>query len=133
MTAPPTIVAPVVSTADFKSAVQAATRAEFTPLEVEPRRIAFQRAHGLAVTVDDLQWTKVHWERALHLLSKNAELRLALDAVDRVQFLPSPALAMVSIWGALESLFSPAKIELRFRISSNIAAYMEPPGPNARV
>ena len=32
------------------------------------------------------------------------------------------------VWGALEQLFAPSKAELRYRVSSNIAAYLNPPG-----
>lgn len=32
---------------------------------------------------------------------------------------------MVSLWGALESLFSPSRPELSFRVSGLIAAYLE--------
>ena len=35
---------------------------------------------------------------------------------------------MVSPWGALEALFSPSTSELKFRVSSLIAAYFEVPG-----
>ena len=35
---------------------------------------------------------------------------------------------MVSIWGALEALFSPSTTELKFRVSALIAAFLEPPG-----
>jgi hypothetical protein len=37
-------------------------------------------------------------------------------------------LALVSLWGALERLFTREKTELRFRVSANMAAYLEPPG-----
>src|SRR5262249_37758564 len=41
---------------------------------------------------------------------------------------PDPRLALVSLWGALETLFFVGKGELRFRISSLIAAFLEEPG-----
>lgn len=37
-------------------------------------------------------------------------------------------MVLVSLWGALEALFSPRTAELRFRVSALIAAYLEPPG-----
>lgn len=39
------------------------------------------------------------------------------------------AVSLLAVWGALEHLFSPAKQELRFRVTTNIAAYLESPGP----
>jgi hypothetical protein len=37
-------------------------------------------------------------------------------------------LGLVAVWGALERLFSPSHVELSFRVSANIAAYLELPG-----
>lgn len=36
---------------------------------------------------------------------------------------------MLEIWGELERIFSPTHAELRFRVSVNIATFLEPPGP----
>jgi hypothetical protein len=49
-------------------------------------------------------------------------------ALDSIWETPSPSLALLTLWGALENLFSPAKQELRFRVSANIASYLEVPG-----
>lgn len=45
------------------------------------------------------------------------------------QFVEDTALILVSLWGALEAIFSPSTSELRFRVSALIAAYLNPPGP----
>jgi hypothetical protein len=37
----------------------------------------------------------------------------------------SPQLGLLALWGALERLFSPSMQELRFRVSANIATYLE--------
>ena len=42
--------------------------------------------------------------------------------------IPHHALTLVSLWGALEALFSPSTSELRFRVSILIASYIHPPG-----
>jgi hypothetical protein len=50
-----------------------------------------------------------------------------MESVDQAQFVHRPQLALM-LWTGLEELFSPSKSELRYRISSLIAAYLEPPG-----
>jgi hypothetical protein len=37
-------------------------------------------------------------------------------------------MALVAVWGGLERLFSTSNQELSFRVSANIASYLEPPG-----
>ena len=75
-----------------------------------------------------LEWVKQHWEIALNLIEKSTEFRLALDVYLSGQFIPNPAMTMVATWGALEALFLDTKAELKFRVSSLLAAYMEPRG-----
>jgi hypothetical protein len=48
------------------------------------------------------------------------------------QYVHRRALTLVALWAALEAMFSPSTSELRFRVSSLIAAYLEPPGPSRR-
>lgn len=65
-------------------------------------------------------------------LGASPEFELAIEALDSVQFVHKPALAMVSVWGALEALFSPAHSELKFRVSALIATFLEEPGIERR-
>ncbi|MCF1492456.1 hypothetical protein GOZ83_05040 [Agrobacterium vitis] len=79
--------------------------------------------------VDAIAWTSNHFETTQKLLETSPEFRLAANALDAGQFYQETALAMVSLWGALEAIFSPSTAELRFRVSALIAAYLYPPGP----
>ena len=64
----------------------------------------------------------------LELYQSHSEFRLAIDALDHGQFEPNPSLSLVSLWGAIEALFSPSTTELKFRVSALVAAYLEPLG-----
>lgn len=97
------------------------------PFEVQARHLPFG-AVGKLATAEEIQWVTQHWQATLSMIHSSAEFELAVDALDSVQFVRQPALAMVSIWGALEALFSPSKTELRFRVSSLIATFLEEPG-----
>lgn len=130
--ASPSLSAPVVATVPFASVAGTPDQqAQFTPLEVGTRHFPLQTAEGKALTAAQFDWLRDHWEKSLGLLKKHSEVRLALDVIDRAQFVANRALILVSLWGALEALFSPGKTELRFRVSANIASYLEPSG-NAR-
>ena len=62
------------------------------------------------------------------MYQSHAEFRLAIDALDHGQFEPNPSLSLVALWGAIEALFSPSTSELKFRVSSLVASFLEPPG-----
>ncbi|MCR8493162.1 HEPN domain-containing protein [Ochrobactrum sp. WV_118_8] len=83
-------------------------------------------------TVDTLQWVQDYFETALKLRKESTEFRLASFAIDSGQFIDNTALVLISLWGALEALFSPSTSELRFRVSALIAAYLYPPGEERR-
>jgi hypothetical protein len=78
--------------------------------------------------LEHIAWVQKNWRAAANLRGQSAEFRLALEVFEVGQFIPSTAMILVSIWGALEAIFSPSSTELRFRVSALIAAYMEPPG-----
>jgi hypothetical protein len=61
-------------------------------------------------------------------MTKSSTLNDAFQAFDPSGNLPNKSVAMLAIWGSLEHLFSPAKHELRFRVSANIASFLERPG-----
>lgn len=81
-------------------------------------------------TMEDLQWVKEHWECALDLIQASAAFRLGFEAIANAQLIHSPALGLVSVWAALEALFTASTTELRFRVSVMISAYLSPPGPD---
>jgi hypothetical protein len=73
-------------------------------------------------------WVAKRWRVGLQLSKESAEFALAAEAIDSGQFVQKSALALVSLWAALEALFSPSTSELKFRVSALIASYLEPPG-----
>jgi hypothetical protein len=101
--------------------------AALVPFEVQKRRFPLSVASGAANT-NNLEWVRKRW-RLTHAMAANSEeFALAVEALDTGQFIEHTALALVSTWAALEALFSPSTTELKFRVSSLIAAFLEPPG-----
>lgn len=76
----------------------------------------------------ELEWIKSHWEPASSLLF-NTDFFTAFDAIDFSKWHAGPQVGLLALWGALERLFSPSAQELRFRVSANIASYLEERGP----
>lgn len=99
--------------------------------EVQQRHFPLGVAGGVA-TAASVAWVKDRWQVTHELIGKSAEFSLAVEAIDSGQFVQNTALALVSLWGALEAIFSPSTSELKFRVSSLIATFLEPPG-NDRV
>jgi hypothetical protein len=81
-----------------------------------------------SLSADRLYWVRNKWQDAVDLMASHADFRLAMEAFEMSTFIPHHALTLVSLWGALEALFSPSTSELRFRVSILIASYIHPPG-----
>jgi len=118
---------PVISNERFASIPIVEQEPELMPIEIYPRLFASDRSANSAVTFEDLQWLADNWEASSKLL-RNEDFNVAFQAVDSSLWNASPALALVSVWGALERLFSFSTQELSFRVSAHIAAYLEMPG-----
>jgi len=124
----PAITLPVFSNYAFSNLAQVSDdEAHFFPYEVYPRHFPLGVTGGIT-TQDALEWLASHWQVAVRLFDQSAEFLVAAEAIDSGQFVRESRLTLVSIWGALEALFSPSTSELKFRVSALIAAYLEPPG-----
>ena len=126
--ASPFLLVPVVASGPFAKAKNDEEEIHFWPMEVEPRMLVVEQKASHEIEVHDLDWIKGHWWDAGKLMHRHDEFNLLFQACAQCMFTRQPALALLSLWGALEGMFSPAKTELRFRVSTNIAAYLEPLG-----
>lgn len=132
LTTTPAIRAPVISDNDFSQLRDGADDVgTVVPYEVEQRHISLS-VKTKVFTTKDLWWMQNYWNSAIGLVSANPKLQLAMDAIDRGPFVSNQALTLVSVWSALEALFSPSSAELKYRVSTNIACYLSDPG-NERV
>jgi Apea-like HEPN len=124
----PSIIAVALSNLPFAQIAHAADEAaHIMPLEYRPRSFALGLTDE-SKTFDSLNWVVAHFPAALNLVKESAEFRLAYSAMNAGQFIQDTALILISLWGALEVIFSPSTSELRFRVSALIASYLNPPG-----
>jgi hypothetical protein len=106
--------------------------AHIVPIEHKRRYFAISTTGPHSKDIGDLDWVVAHFEIVLKMRKESTEFMLASYSFDAGQFVENPALVLISLWGALEVLFSPSTTELKFRISSLIAAYLKPPGNERR-
>lgn len=119
---------PVIADRPFREIPANWSSARMLPVEVLPRRLGGE-AEMSELSVEDLTWLKEHWLEGGRLMDNSTTFNDAFQALDGAGAMPTRAVSLLAVWGALEHLFSPAKQELRFRVSANIAAYLESPGP----
>ena len=124
----PAVTLPAFANASFSALAEIPDSAvKLQPFETERRHFPLG-VFGHQVTAAAATWVKERWPIAHKLTRSHAEFELAVEALDRGQFVQQHALTLVSLWAALEALFSPSTSELSFRVSALIAAYLEEPG-----
>jgi hypothetical protein len=129
--ASPDIVVPVLCNMSFSDAARATENSvSLVPYETGRRYFRIDVSESAGWNSDNLAWVVEHWYAAAALINEHKEFHLAVEALDQAFFIRDPGLAMVSIWGALEELFSKSKSELRFRVSALISSFLEVPGPD---
>jgi hypothetical protein len=118
--------APVASNISFRKAASERLQAQFRAVEIEPQVISLDDSIE-SVDQGTLEWIRDNWIEAMILFVDNSEFRLLFNAFDETQFSRNAELALIQLWSALEALFSPARVELRYRVSTNIASYLFDP------
>lgn len=76
--------------------------------------------------VDDLSWVKIHLPVWVDLLERPA-FRLAVDSLTTHHMHANLRMSAAALWAGVEALFA-INSELRFRLASFTAAYLEPRG-----
>ena len=110
-----TLVSPVDSHG-LKDGIADATLAETVPPLI-PRAL---------ITSAMASWIKDNWYKSIDL-SKNDTVLFAVMSLYH-SHRASAALGMISVWAALERIFSTKGEELKYRVSTNVAAFIEPAG-----
>jgi hypothetical protein len=123
------LMVPVISDVSFDAAPTSEKEPLLRPFEIDPRILQKGGEEASRLSAENLSWVKSVWPRTAELMRKCPALNMALRAADACTVRGRPASALLTAWGALEELFAPSRAELRFRVSAQIAAYLEPVGP----
>lgn len=126
--ASPLVTVPVVASESFAKIPSIEHEPHFWPIEMHSRRLIPDRNPANIINEAALHWIRNHWISGGLLMHSNSDFNVAFQAADQCIWSHTPSLGLVSLWGALERLFSPSHYELRFRVSTTIASYLEPPG-----
>ena len=119
---------PVIADHSFATVATLGNEARLMPFEISPHRLSIDRRPRRKLDPRALEWVRKHWRAAGSLVLGDKAFHTAYQALDQCTWSHSMALALVGLWGAMERLFSQSTVELKFRISANIATFLEPPG-----
>lgn len=124
----PKIIVPAVSNFPFTEGPVREKEVRYWPYEIEPRLLRLSDNEQPKISELDLAWVRKYWVPSAHLAAKRPEFQMLVEAVDQCTFAKRTSLAVLWLWSALEAMFSTGREELRYRMSSVIAAYLEPAG-----
>jgi hypothetical protein len=119
----PLVAVPIISNVPID---EAATHSDqrFFSVNVQDRAI---------LSHDHFKWVVESLPDAIELNRKEEKFSFALSALDSWLTIRNGPLALVSIWAAIENIFSPDKTtELRFRVAAQLASYLEPAGQSRK-
>lgn len=123
-----TISVPIISDISYSKISEQDAEPFFFTVETDSHRLFPEDKLIFSISQNELQWVKKYWQSAGLLMNKNESFNTAFAAIDRSIFDKRISIALMTLWGALERIFSPGHQELRFRIAMNIAAFIENPG-----
>lgn len=119
---------PFVSNICLNEVVASEVEPVFWPLEAVPRRLFRQPNPPYVLTENDLNWLHRAFEGGASLM-REERFNRAFQAFDDATWAHSTGSALVTIWGAMETLIRPGRREITKILASTLAAFLEPPGP----
>ncbi|HZK96874.1 MAG TPA: hypothetical protein VFC67_21930 [Prolixibacteraceae bacterium] len=124
----PYLVVSAISDISFSKIPESEKEPTIFPFETKNRIFSPVENVKPFLSIDDLCWLKENWKRTVTLLKENSKFYLAFKAFDSASIQGKPSTSLINIWGAIEQLFSPNTGELKYRVSSNLAAFLQEHG-----
>jgi hypothetical protein len=124
----PYLMVPVISSHPFDALRYCAEEPILEPFETESRLFAPSERSDTVLDYELLSWISRVLPTTADLMSRDSRFDSAFRAFDLCTIRGRASSSLLTVWGALEQLFAPSAAELRYRLSSNIAAYLNPPG-----
>ena len=121
----PYLVVSAISDTSFNKILETENEPTIYPYETKNRIFSPAENVKPVLTENDLKWIKDNWKRTAKLLKDNTKFYSAFKAFDSATIQGKPSSSLMIIWGAIEQLFSPNTGELKYRVSSNLAAFLE--------
>ncbi len=124
----PYLTVPVISDQSFQTVRESKVEPMIEPFETEPRIMSSAEGSRPEIPPDTLDWVREKWITGGKLLNSNPGFYSAFKAFDTATVRGKTSSSLLALWGGLEQIFSPSPGELRYRVSSMLASYLEPPG-----
>lgn len=128
LSAYPHLSVPAVCDISFNEVVNSNKEPTIYPSEVQARIFGLPDGKIPLASLDNLEWVKNHWKKTSELFKTNPKFYLAYRAFDSATVQGKISSSLLSIWGAIEQLFSFNNNELKFRVSANLASFINERG-----
>lgn len=126
--ATPRVSVPILSNLPFSQVPESVVDPVLRPMDFGESPLIPDFNAPTVLDLESLDWVRDHWIAAGELASGDRKFDTALQGFYNATRAPRPSLALLSLWGILEEMFSPDRSELRFRVSALIATYLAPAG-----
>lgn len=101
----PEVQVPLLSSEPFDETPRTGEDVGFWPVEIEPRRLAFDPEAPRRISGDDLLWVGAHWLHSGRLVVRNVPFNDAVKALDRAYSMTEVPASLLALWESLEVLF----------------------------
>ena len=126
------IFCPILSVIEFSHLKKAHETPPIVPLENPPAFLDMQRVGDDVINIKDLEWVKNNWRTAKRLADQNSNFYDAFVLFESSLFCNDMGSATLTIWSALERLFSLSFEDQSPNLSFTMAHYLAPNDANAR-
>lgn len=124
----PFITIPTISNMSFNEVLKSTEEPIITPFETKYRIFTVKENTKQTISIDNLQWVKSKFKSTVNLMKKEPKFYSAFKAFDSAAEVGRASSSLVTVWGAIEQLFSPNTGELKYRVSANLASYLSSHG-----
>jgi len=124
----PFVMLSAISDMSYNSVKESDKNPTIYPFETRNRIFSLKEGAKPYLTKENLEWLKQNWIKAARLIHDNPKFYGALKALDDSSIQGNPSSSLLTIWGAIEQLFSPNTGELKYRVSTNLASFLKPRG-----
>lgn len=115
---------PAISNISFSDIVSSDKDPIIQPYETRHRYFGPPGEVAPVLGLENLEWVKDRLESTITLMKREPKFYSAFKAFDSATEINKISLSLLTLWGAIEQLFSPNTGELKYRVSANLASFL---------
>jgi len=124
----PYISIPAISDISFNKMLISEADPVVNPHETKPRIFGPPNSQKPKLSTDVLEWVKENLDTTMSLMKTDSKFYSAYKAFDSATEIGKSSAGLLTLWGAIEQLFSPSTGELKYRVSANLASFLSAHG-----